>query len=434
MRKLIIVLTFLSIAFQAKADTQIRRPTSDYSITGSWGYFPGSPANYYSHVSETTRDDYAYIYNNGATGGAVFGFDAFSIPANAINITLKIYFTAALQTSGTATMGVVVRVNSTDYPIAASLINPTTSFVDYSYTITNNPDTSSSWTVNDINGSGSNPLQDFGVYSNDDSPIPACSWCYAEVNYDLPLTTPTSTYTYTNTPSPTPTSTSTYTNTTYPTLTNTPNFTATNTPTTITSSDGITTGSWGFYPPYPVSKWDKVGEYNRNDSTYIFNFSSPGRTYFNFNTVSVPSNAQNIKLTIYYTGAIKSSGTGTLGVGVEIGTTAYDISASKINPDLFFSLYSYTLVSNPATGSAWTINDINGIGTNPLKAFGIYSDNCDPIVVCSWIYAEITYDGVSKPLLKTIRLTINNSKHPILSTVKKSIITVINSIRRFIWE
>jgi hypothetical protein len=182
------VLMCASISFSA---TETQRPTSDYQIGGSPGYVPGSPANYFSHVSETTRDDSAYMYWNGTPGELIMGFSKFSVPENATNISLAIYFTSAIQSAGVSTMGVAVTVSNTAYPISASLINPTTSYSLYGYALTTNPATESAWSVDEINGGGTKPLQAFGIYSTDCSPIVACSWCYAEVSYDITTPTPT---------------------------------------------------------------------------------------------------------------------------------------------------------------------------------------------------------------------------------------------------
>jgi hypothetical protein len=191
MKKIIFATLLLLLSIAAHADTETRRPTGDGIASGTWAISPASPANKYSHVSETARDDSAFIYNSVA-GYTCFTYIAFTIPTNAVNIVFKIYFTGGLNTASTNKLGVFLYVNSTEYGIADSLQSLTPSFQQFSYTVATNPDTGSAWLPADLNGTGSNPLTQFGVYANASTTYPSTSWVYAEVTYELP-TTPTAT-------------------------------------------------------------------------------------------------------------------------------------------------------------------------------------------------------------------------------------------------
>jgi len=76
-----------------------------------------------------------------------------------------------------------IKVGGTLYGATDPGVNTTASFTTYSYAFTNNPKTDSAWTVADINGTGANPLQEIGVYTNNTTPNVSVSGLYAVVNY-----------------------------------------------------------------------------------------------------------------------------------------------------------------------------------------------------------------------------------------------------------
>ncbi len=164
--------------------TQDRYPTPDDSATGTWTVFPASPATRYDKVDETpANDDTDYIYCT-AVGRALFGFSAFSIPSGATINFLRITYRHKKVASQACSIRSALRVGGTNYDTTDPGINPTNGTWNtrtYDYTI--NPKTGAAWTVADINGSGTNPLQVFGLYVSDASPNPYCTQCFATVDY-----------------------------------------------------------------------------------------------------------------------------------------------------------------------------------------------------------------------------------------------------------
>jgi hypothetical protein len=159
---------------------QTRVPTADGDTSGTWNTAP-----LWSQVDETTPDDSDYFTGSGSSGGhQLFTFSPFSVPSGALISNITVYFRARDDSSGTNNIHASIKVNGTEYDASTSQ-SPGSSFSTYSYVFTTNPNTSSPWTVDDVNGTGSNPLQQFGVYSSDMNPGVRVSMIYAEVNYGL---------------------------------------------------------------------------------------------------------------------------------------------------------------------------------------------------------------------------------------------------------
>lgn len=166
-------------------DSQIKNPTGDGDSTGTWSVTPSSPTTRYDKVDETSADDTDYITGT-AVGRSLFTFSAFSVPSGSTIENLTIYYRASEGTSGNNKIGASLKIGGTAYDNATQQ-NPGTSWTTYSQAYTTNPATSSAWTVGDINGTGSNPLQQFGVRSSDVSPNPRVSQCYAVVTFRPPI-------------------------------------------------------------------------------------------------------------------------------------------------------------------------------------------------------------------------------------------------------
>jgi hypothetical protein len=92
-------------------------------------------------------------------------------------------WTGALKPNTTSNTSAALKVGGTLYGITDTGADPTTSWAERSYAFTNNPATGAAWTVADVNGTGANPLQAFGINSSDSNPNISISQCYAVVNY-----------------------------------------------------------------------------------------------------------------------------------------------------------------------------------------------------------------------------------------------------------
>jgi Tfp pilus assembly protein PilX len=156
--------------------SQTRVPTGDGLNSGTWNTAPR-----WDDVDETTPNDTDYVTGTTDSGGyQLFTFSAFTVPAGSPIANLTIYVRAKDASSGTNNIRASINVNGTTHNSTTSY-DPGSSWVTYSYSFTTNPSTGLDWTVADLNGTGSNPLQQFGVYSTDLNPDIRISMVYAEV-------------------------------------------------------------------------------------------------------------------------------------------------------------------------------------------------------------------------------------------------------------
>ncbi len=156
--------------------TQTRVPTGDGFTSGTWDTAP-----YWDDVDETTPDDLDWMTGVTSPGYRLFTFSPFSVPAGATIANLTVYFRA--KDDGTNPNNLQAGLKADDLYYNGSDNDPGPTWTTYTYSFNNNPNTGNPWSVADINGSGSDPLQEFGVYSSDLAPDVQVSMVYAVVTY-----------------------------------------------------------------------------------------------------------------------------------------------------------------------------------------------------------------------------------------------------------
>jgi hypothetical protein len=169
--------------------TQTRAPTSDVTATGTWNGSAGTRYTAVDDYPDTTADSLTH----GTTAGVIqFGFSAFTVPSGAtINSVAVNYYSNKTGAAGN-TFGARITVGGTGYNSATdNQVNGTPT--QYTKTWTTNPATSAAWTVDQVNGTGSNNLTAFGANSGTDANPTIVLWSIeAVVDYDvLASVTPT---------------------------------------------------------------------------------------------------------------------------------------------------------------------------------------------------------------------------------------------------
>ncbi len=170
--------------------TQNRNPASDVSFTGTW---TGSAGTRFQLVDDhpDSGNPVADALVLGTTAGeGLFGFTPFSIPAGSTNITVQVLYYDFKLANQACNIVARIRCNDTtgrNSPTGTH--NPGNGNSNITLRTDNypvNPKTSVSWTVDDVNGVGTNGLTAFGVVSTDANPAISISSIQLQVTYTPP--------------------------------------------------------------------------------------------------------------------------------------------------------------------------------------------------------------------------------------------------------
>jgi hypothetical protein len=158
---------------------------------------------------------------------------------------------------------------------------------------------------------------------------------------------------------------------------------------------------------YPASTyhWDKVDEATADDNTtYVYTTAaSYQRDLYNLPAHSVGSGTIN-SITIYFRIAINYSGTTVYAKpSQKSGTTVTDGTEVTRTGAITYLTYSQTYTTNPATGVAYTWDEIDALQIGVCLKSGIYGISAR----CTQVYVEVDYT-VSTPVVTppTLALTL----------------------------
>jgi hypothetical protein len=170
--------------------TDTRNPASDVAITGTW---TGTASNRWTLVDNHPDASATDKITCSAAGTAVFGFTpAFSIPAGSTSISVQVLYYDSKNGSQSCSCGALIRCNDTTNRLATAHNPANATFTSRSDNYANNPKTSTGWTVNDVNGVGTNGLTAFGLSVTDASPTIDLASIQLQVTYTPPSFTGTS--------------------------------------------------------------------------------------------------------------------------------------------------------------------------------------------------------------------------------------------------
>jgi lysophospholipase L1-like esterase len=142
-----------------------------------------------------------------------------------------------------------------------------------------------------------------------------------------------------------------------------------------------------------TTSWELVDEETLAIADYV---QSPSNTageyiYFTFPAQTIPAGATNIVVKLMFN-ADDAGGANNARAALKVGDTRYGLVDPGVDLFNFFYDYEYIFAVNPATGTAWTVDDVNSTGVNPLQQFGINSTDASPSIYLAQIYLEISYD------------------------------------------
>ena len=128
-----------------------------------------------------------------------------------------------------------------------------------------------------------------------------------------------------------------------------------------------------------------------DDSSYTYTNTLAAIDYLNFNSFNVPTGSTIANVQIVFRGKLMTAG-GTPHVRtlLRVNTGTYYGAGEQ----LFlggYTTFTTTWTTNPATGNAWTANDINGIGSRPLQTFGYQYMSFSRVVRATQCYIKVNY-------------------------------------------
>jgi len=172
-------------AGQVFADTASLIPSSEvaHSASGWTASGTDSAANRVSRVGADDGDT-GYVSSSANNSYEVYGFPGASIPAGSTINSVTFSVVAKQSGSGSSSFSLIA-TKSGSATSSGSSITPTASYATYSYPLSNNPFTSSAWTVSEVNSWTSH----FGFIRNNASASVRVSYAYVTVDYTLPTYT-----------------------------------------------------------------------------------------------------------------------------------------------------------------------------------------------------------------------------------------------------
>jgi hypothetical protein len=162
--------------------------------------------------------------------------------------------------------------------------------------------------------------------------------------------------------------------------------TQTRAPTSDVSATGTWTGTAG-------TRYTLVDDYPDSAGTDVLTHgTTAGDIRFGFSTFTVPAAATSPSFLVRLTA--RKNGGGASHVRVRLyfngGTTADSSLISPTNGSYGTHTANWG-TGNPSSGTTWTINELNGVGTHGIAGFGFVSTDASPTITISAVEAEVTY-------------------------------------------
>jgi hypothetical protein len=132
-----------------------------------------------------------------------------------------------------------------------------------------------------------------------------------------------------------------------------------------------------------------------NTADYI-TCTAVGRQTFGFTAYAIPAGCVITGVTVVSCSKLDAPGAACIGESLKVGGNYYDGVCHGLYDTC--SYWNQVWATNPKSGVAWTLNDINGIGLNALQAFGVFTTDCTPTVSCAQCWIEVYFTPGVAPL------------------------------------
>lgn len=128
-----------------------------------------------------------------------------------------------------------------------------------------------------------------------------------------------------------------------------------------------------------------------DDGTYTSTDVQTNKDLFSFASFVVPAGRTitNVKAFGRFK-RIDAGGAEIIRVLMKVGGTIYVGTMTQLVVGAYFDV-THTWTVNPKTGIAWTVADVNGVGANPLQAFGYECIGFQKTIRCTQSYIEVNY-------------------------------------------
>jgi hypothetical protein len=160
--------------------------------------------------------------------------------------------------------------------------------------------------------------------------------------------------------------------------------TQTRAPTSDEAVSGTWTGTAG-------QRWSLVDDYpDATGADILTGGTTSAVITFGFAAFTVPAGATVTSVAVNYYDSEAATGANNCGGRIKVGGTYYN--AVTHNPaGTTYTARTDTWATNPKTGAAWTVGDVNGVGVNALQAFGMNSTDSNPTWRFASIQVQVTY-------------------------------------------
>lgn len=153
------------------------------------------------------------------------------------------------------------------------------------------------------------------------------------------------------------------------------------------TSDITVSGTWS---GTTNNRYTLVDDYpSTSTGDVLLHGTTAGGILFGFTAFSVPAGRTINAVRINYYDFDAGGAPNNFGGRIRVGGTEYN--ASTHNPSTTTTLQTDSWTTNPKTGVAWTVDDVNGVGANAIDAFGFNSTDANPSISVTSVQLEVDY-------------------------------------------
>lgn len=129
-----------------------------------------------------------------------------------------------------------------------------------------------------------------------------------------------------------------------------------------------------------------------DDTTYTYTSVQTERDLFSFIPLAVPagSTITNVQVVGRFK-RIDAGGDYLVRELLKVNGVVYEGSMQQLLTGAYYDK-THTWTVNPNTGLPWTLDDVNGVGSNPLQTFGYECIGFNKTVRCTQVYVKVNYE------------------------------------------